>query len=155
QRTGTASAVKTVTVRNDGTSGAGSDLMPGAASVSGDNAGDFAITNDACAGKTLAVGQSCTVALRFTPSADGNRSATLDVPSNDAAGSVALSGDGFTPAAPPPAQQAATPPAGTTTIIQQFVQPGVQVRGVTASSPTVSNLSLSRRISSARLRLQG
>ena len=56
----------------------------------------------------------------------------------------------------PQSQTAPLGGAGATTTIIQVIQPGVQVKGVTASSPlAVSNLSLSRRISISRLRLQG
>ncbi len=60
----------------------------------GANSGDFGQTNTC--GTTLAAGQACAINVTFTPSATGNRSATLNI-NDDAANSpqtVALSGTG-------------------------------------------------------------
>ena len=64
--------------------------------LTGANAGDFAETADTC-GSSVAAGANCTIELTFTPSAAGQRMATLDITDN-AAGSpqtVSLSGTGL------------------------------------------------------------
>jgi uncharacterized repeat protein (TIGR01451 family) len=71
--------------------------------VSGVNAGDFAVpqpsSSAGCSATgTLAAGASCTISVLFTPSANGARTATLNIADN-ATGSpqtVALSGTGVT-----------------------------------------------------------
>lgn len=62
--------------------------------------GDFAET-DACAGQTLAVNVTCSVQVRFTPTATGDRSGLLTAYANIPGGqvTVALSGIGMAPAA--------------------------------------------------------
>jgi hypothetical protein len=64
-------------------------------SLSGINAGDFAVTVP-CALATLTPGQSCMMTVAFTPSSVGPRSVTLAVNSSDLNGPqlVALSGNG-------------------------------------------------------------
>lgn len=47
--------------------------------VSGPAAGEFAIREDGCSGLRLAAGESCRVRLRFSPTEDGPRRATLEV----------------------------------------------------------------------------
>jgi hypothetical protein len=72
------------------------------ASIGGINPGEFAITADACAGRTLAFDHSCTVTVRFTPVAAGARSAAIILQDNEpTAGSIALSGTGVTPRSGP------------------------------------------------------
>jgi hypothetical protein len=64
------------------------------ASISGTNAGDFAISNDWCSGSTLPANSSCLVTVTFSPKAPGTRLATLSV-ADAASGSpqtVGLSG---------------------------------------------------------------
>jgi len=64
------------------------------ATLSGTNAGDFSVTSTTC-GATLSVGQSCTVSVRFAPSAAGVRTASLVVsPVNGPVVSTALSATG-------------------------------------------------------------
>jgi uncharacterized repeat protein (TIGR01451 family) len=92
QEIGTTSSAQTVTLTSSGSA----PLNVSGVSVGGTNAGDYAISNDGCSGKSLAPGQNCTVQVTFTPSATGARSATLSFADN-AAGSpqtVALSGTG-------------------------------------------------------------
>jgi hypothetical protein len=57
---------------------------------------EFAITSETCAGRTLAFGQSCTISVRFTPSATGAKEATIALPDNEPAGSstIKLTGTG-------------------------------------------------------------
>jgi hypothetical protein len=48
--------------------------------VTGEHAADFALAPGSCAsGTLLAVGESCTLAVRFAPSAPGERRATLEI----------------------------------------------------------------------------
>ncbi len=73
---GDVSAPQTLTISNPGTA----DLVIG--TISRDNA-DFAISNDSCSGRTIAVLGNCTLQTTFTPSAFGVRTATLTIPSSD------------------------------------------------------------------------
>jgi hypothetical protein len=50
--------------------------------LTGANANEFSIVNNACAGQTLARDQSCTVGVIFTPSATGRRNAALSLAHN-------------------------------------------------------------------------
>lgn len=74
---GTSTAAQTLTVTNTGqqTSGQVSAVLGGA------NASDYTLDTDTCTA-TLAPNQSCTVSVHFTPSALGDRSATLTVAAN-------------------------------------------------------------------------
>ncbi|MFJ4920273.1 choice-of-anchor D domain-containing protein [Streptomyces sp. NPDC088725] len=86
QALNTTSAAKTVTVTNSGTA---------AAAVSGiATTGEFAQTNTC--GTSIAAGVSCTVSVKFTPTASGTRSGSLTITSNAANNptTVALSGTG-------------------------------------------------------------
>ncbi len=88
QNLGTVSASQNVTLANPG------NVPLGVSSVvlSGANAGDFSIKNGC--GSTVSPGTSCAIFVGFTPSANGNRSASLVI--NTAVGpqTVALSGVG-------------------------------------------------------------
>ena len=86
-----ATVSRTVTIKNNG-------LAPSqpitATAISGPDAGSFAIGADTCAGATLASGQTCTIAVTFTPDSAGALSASLDVTDAGATHTVALSGTG-------------------------------------------------------------
>jgi hypothetical protein len=87
---GMTSAAKTVTLTNVGTT----TLTITGIAITGTNAGDFSQTHTC--GSSLAAGVSCTISIKFKPSATGARSAVLAV-SDNAAGSpqkVTLSGTG-------------------------------------------------------------
>ncbi len=87
-------------------------LSIGGAALEGADAGDFAITADACAGRSLAFGQSCTITARFTPAAAGARTASIALSDNEPTASViALSGTGVAANSGP---TGATGPAGPT-----------------------------------------
>jgi hypothetical protein len=82
---GTSAAAQTVTVTNTGTT---------TATVSGVSAsGDFSQTNN-CA--SLAVGASCTMAVRFTPTTSGARTGAVTITSNanNSPTTISLSGTG-------------------------------------------------------------
>ncbi len=85
QAVGTASAVQTVTVTNSGSA----PLTVSQVAVTG----DFGETDD-CVGASIAVGGSCTVQVRFLPTAVGSRTGVLTVYGNVAGGqaTVALIG---------------------------------------------------------------
>ena len=90
---GTTSAPRTVTVTNVGSvvvSFTGSGIV-----IAGTDPADYVISANTC-GPSLAAGASCTVSVRFMPTATGTRSATLQF--NDDGGaspqSVALIGTG-------------------------------------------------------------
>ena len=97
----------TVTVTNNG----GEHLNVGQASLGGANPGQFTITSDNCTNATVSAGDTCTIGVRFSPTAAGAQTAELDLPSNDPDSPtvIALSGTGTTvsqPAPPAPVQPA-------------------------------------------------
>jgi sugar lactone lactonase YvrE len=100
QQSGTTSAPEVFTYSNTG-SIAITIASPGV-SLSGGNAGNFAITSNGCAAQTLGPGGSCQVSVTFAPNAVGNRTTSLQI--SDIAGgasqsSASLSGTGVAPAA--------------------------------------------------------
>ncbi|HKW62503.1 MAG TPA: choice-of-anchor D domain-containing protein [Candidatus Acidoferrum sp.] len=87
------SAPQTVTLTNTG----GSPLSITGIGIAGPNGGDFAQTNDC--GTSVAAGASCGFSVTFTPTASGNRSASVSITDN-AGGSpqqVNLTGTGLGP----------------------------------------------------------
>jgi len=95
QDVNTTSSPLTVTLSNSG-DGA---LTIHSIGISGTNPGDFAISNNPC-GSSLAAGASCVISMTFTPSAQGARSASLTISSNDPTSptlTVSLSGIGVEP----------------------------------------------------------
>jgi alpha-tubulin suppressor-like RCC1 family protein len=94
QQINQASSPRTVTLGNSGTA----PIALGARTIVGTNPTEFAIAATTC-GATLAAGGSCTLTLTFTPTAAGQRAATLEI-ADDAPGNphtVALSGRGVQP----------------------------------------------------------
>lgn len=95
---GIASGIETTTVSNTGNA----NLTISSVSISGGNAGDFAIVSSGTtcvATDTVTVGSSCTVDVMFTPTASGARSATLTITDNsdnqaNSTQNVPLSGSG-------------------------------------------------------------
>jgi len=71
-------AVETLVVENTGEG----VLEPGAVSILGDNADDFGVVLDGCAGAQLASGDFCAIDVEFAPGAPGVRSAMLRLDSN-------------------------------------------------------------------------
>ena len=90
QKIGTSSAVQVVTLRNAGTAA----LSITGILISGANSPDFSETNN-CPG-TLAVNASCQISAKFTPKAQGARTATIAVKDNagNSPQTVPLSGKG-------------------------------------------------------------
>jgi probable HAF family extracellular repeat protein len=95
QLVGTSSEPQTLTITNAGNG----PLTVGSISLSGANAGDWAVTSPDRSGTTLPPGSSSTVSLVFTPAAPGDRSASLSVATNapGSPSSVQLAGIGTTP----------------------------------------------------------
>ncbi|ADB51778.1 choice-of-anchor D domain-containing protein [Conexibacter woesei] len=100
-RTGTTSATQSFTVTNTASGAdAGALTFPsGAATLSGPDAGQFAISADGCSGTTISPAAACSVTVAFAPTTTGAKSATLAV-ADDAPGgprTVALAGAGVAP----------------------------------------------------------
>jgi len=96
QSLGTASDAQTVTITN--TAAAGSQPLVLELMIAGANSGDFSLANDTCSGAGIPAGTtaSCTVDVRFAPTALGSRSASLSISSNAASSpdTVPLGGSG-------------------------------------------------------------
>jgi FlaG/FlaF family flagellin (archaellin) len=76
-KVGATSAAKTVTINN-----VGPDVLSiSGITITGPNPGDFSETTTC--GATLGVNGSCTIAVRFVPTAIGSRAATLNVGDSD------------------------------------------------------------------------
>jgi hypothetical protein len=90
QKVNTASAARTVTLKNTGAT----TLAINGVTITGANAADFPFSNG-CTGP-LAAGSSCTVSVTFKPAARNSRSATLRITDNAQFGtqSVGLTGTG-------------------------------------------------------------
>ena len=87
---GAAASPQTVTIRNTG-NGATSTT----ATVTGAAAGDFAVTTNGCAGRSLSAGASCTLTIAFSPQGSGGRSASVTVSgTGGASATIRLSGTG-------------------------------------------------------------
>jgi hypothetical protein len=113
QAVGTIGGAGTVTLESNG----GMPLTIERLRMAGANPEDFVAVADECTGETIDAGGSCTVKVRFAPTATGARTATLRVLSDAAQGSidVALSGTGTVlsaGAAGPAGPRGAVGPAG-------------------------------------------
>ena len=72
-------------------------LFADGATLTGADASDFAIVSDGCTSASVAPGQSCAIRVRFTPGADGTRSASLVLDDNaQPSNPIALTGTGTT-----------------------------------------------------------
>jgi hypothetical protein len=93
----TVSPDRTVTLTNG--SGASSPDDIGQATLVGPDAGQFEIVSDGCSNTTLAIDDSCQISVRFAPTATGDGTASLSIPSDDptSPATVALSGTGTSP----------------------------------------------------------
>jgi uncharacterized repeat protein (TIGR01451 family) len=87
---GRTSPVQSITVTNCGTAA----LVVGSATITGVNAGDFAIASSSCS--SVSPGGNCTIGVTFTPTAAGARNAVLAINDNAPGSphSVLLSGTG-------------------------------------------------------------
>lgn len=118
QTVGSSSAAQTVTLSNTGTA----SLDFSSIALSGSQASDFSRSGSCAVGTPLAVGASCTLVTRFTPSAAGTRTASLNVAATAPAAngsvtlSVGLSGTGQVAAAPQSALSASSLDFGSVTV---------------------------------------
>jgi hypothetical protein len=88
---GQQSAPASIVVTNSGAAASGALT----AALMGGDAASFGIDADGCTGKTLAAGQTCTVAVHFLPATAGAKSASLTVDASPGgAATIALSGQG-------------------------------------------------------------
>jgi hypothetical protein len=85
--TGSSSAAQPVTVTNSGSAAAPVSSIT--------TSGDFSQTNTC--GTSIAAGGSCTVSVKFTPTATGSRSGSLTVTASGITSTVPLSGTGVAP----------------------------------------------------------
>jgi hypothetical protein len=76
---GSTSAPQTFTISNTGDA----DLEIGTISITGTDASEFCIQNDNCSGQTVAPLGSCTFDVVFSPTSGAEKSANLEIPSND------------------------------------------------------------------------
>lgn len=142
-----------VTVRNTGAA----RLWVEDVTVGGTDAADVAIVSETCTGASVAAAATCTVRVRFTPSAVGSRAATLAFGDNaESSPDVALTGTGTLaqqPAPEPPATPA--PPAIPAPLAPEPAPTAVPTPAPTATpGPPVSKLPCtSRRRLSVRLLL--
>jgi len=90
---GSAGPTETVRVANSGSA----PLEIGTVSLAGTDPGDFEIESDECSDETLTPAGECTVVLAFAPTATGERTASLLLPSNVPTASVLLKGTGTEP----------------------------------------------------------
>jgi virginiamycin B lyase len=116
---GTLDGADIVTIGNTGQA----DLSIDALSLTGADPGDFPVSSNGCFA-VISPGQSCQLTISFAPEAEGSRSATLEISSNDFANSpydVPLSGT----AVPRPGPSGASGPTGS---------PGPQDPGASAGT---------------------
>jgi hypothetical protein len=88
-----------VTVTNDGNG----DLILGTLASADGLLAPFSLVNDTCSGQTVLPAASCTLTVRFEPTAAVLSNDTFDIPSNDAADptiTVAVNGTGTSLASP-------------------------------------------------------
>jgi hypothetical protein len=92
---GAPSASEDITITNMGAARSGTLGV----TITGTNPGDFAITNDRCAGNTLMPSATCTISVQFTPAMGGARAARLRVSGTPGGiATAALTGTGVAPA---------------------------------------------------------
>ncbi|OAI38871.1 hypothetical protein AYO39_03375, partial [Actinobacteria bacterium SCGC AG-212-D09] len=108
----TLSPSQPVTVANTG----GAPLRVTGLTFTGSDPGDFLVSSDDCRGAEIDPGTSCTVNVSFAPQAQGSRTATLNIKSNDplTPATVALSGTGSQLATGAQGPTGATGPPGPT-----------------------------------------
>jgi len=127
---GNTSAGQSITVSNTGFSPVNFSSI----SVGGSNVGDFSQTNTC--GSSLAPSGTCTISVTFTPTALGNRAASVTI-ADDAPGSpqtVGLTGSGMTTIALSPS---------TVTFASQFVGTSGLPQSVTITNSGVSPVTIS------------
>ncbi|PYT96339.1 MAG: hypothetical protein DMG36_00620, partial [Acidobacteria bacterium] len=140
---GTSSAAQFVTVTNNSSTNV---------TFSASFGGDFGFAGTGTCGSTVAVGASCTISVKFTPTATGTRTGTLTLTDNapNSPQTVSLTGTGGTASSAPtvttqPANQTVTAgqtatftvvAAGTAPLAYQWQKNGANIAGATSSSYT-------------------
>lgn len=76
---GDRSVAQTLTISNTGAA----DLVIASLSITGTDASEFEIQNDICSGQTIAPSGTCTFGVIFSPSSPAEKSANLEISSND------------------------------------------------------------------------
>ncbi|MFL5870963.1 MAG: choice-of-anchor D domain-containing protein [Solirubrobacterales bacterium] len=132
---GSTSSPTTVTITNPGTT----NLTISSVALTSGNTGDFSTQNDNCSGQVIAASGTCTIQVRFSPTAAGYRTTELRF-TDDASGGphdVPLAGTGVIPApvfsATPTAINFGSQLVGTTSAFQT----------VTVTNTGTANLSIS------------
>ena len=124
-----------LTVTNNGVG----DLRLTTLTIGGTNGGDFMVDSSAnkCSGTTVAQSASCTVGIQFTPTAAGNRTATLTITDNalNSPQVVTLNGTGIT------SGLSFDSPTGTYSFGNQFYQTTSQ-QNITVTNTSQSILSI-------------
>jgi hypothetical protein len=100
QVVGETSNSRRVTVTNPG----GRPLFVNSIELRGEDWRDFAIVEDSCTGKTITPNRSCIIDVQFTPTATGDRRASLVLTDNaqDSPQKVGLTGSGINSIDVPP-----------------------------------------------------
>ena len=132
---GLTSSVKTVTLKNVGTTA----ITITSIAVTGAEAGDFPRTATSC-GSSLAAAASCTVSVTFKPTTTGARSANLTFTDN-ASGSpqqVSLSGTGTTAEITPTSVSFGSVTVGTTSAAKTVTLKNVSTTAITITSIAVT-----------------
>jgi hypothetical protein len=104
--TGAQSDAQAVTIASTGQSPLGLEQLM----LTGPGAGQYKLDPGTCTSDTIAPGDDCTAQIDFVPSATGEQSATLEIPTSVGTRQVTLVGTGSTPT-PPPSPPPAEPPA--------------------------------------------
>ena len=95
-----ASKPQRITITNSGEK----PLYINSAVLDGDNKDDFSMPSDTCTGATIAVGKSCVLDVRMTPTTTGYRKATITITDNaiDSPQKIELNGNGINSVRVPP-----------------------------------------------------
>ena len=109
------------------TNGGHGNLEIDAARLTGGDVADFQVSDDGCSQTTLEVGATCTVQVRFGPTADGDRRATLALTSNDPASPlrIALEARGELPQVPAVPPGPTVPPVPVAPAPQGGAEPAI------------------------------
>ena len=133
---------ETVTITNDGTA----DLVIGAIASADTLAAPFGKLTDSCSNQTIALGGSCTLTVRFSPTAAVAYTDSFDIPSNDPdENPVTVSVSGTGSAAPAPGISVS--PASIDFFAVCFTPtPQVATRSVTITSMGTANLNITSTV---------
>ena len=142
QLVGAASSAQTLTVTNTGTS----NLTISAKGLAGADPGQFALGADTC-NTPVEPGNTCTIAVSFSPTSPGDKSATLEFTSNalTSPDTVTLSGTGVQPVlnASPDSLDFATVNVGQTAGPQTVTVTNTGTGKLTVSASTVTGAGFS------------